>query len=96
MAEKIIFEFRRTSGESGFQYEISHPAEGITVKVPGKALKGRPAPMHPAFYWMAGPCGAPGSWKKSRRRMRKTLDFYESMYNELYGDMDEDQSEERD
>lgn len=84
MTEKVIFEFRTKQDEKGLRYEIKYPAEGIAVH----------APVRKDFCSPFIPCS---SSKRDIKRvcrlrmrsswqMRKTLDYYERMYEDLYGE----------
>lgn len=88
MAEKVIFEFRARREGDDCVYEIRHPEEGITVQIPAvKRSAGKTIP-HPFFHGlpcMMVPKRTSRTRKKSRKRMRDTLDFYERIYDELYG-----------
>ncbi|MEA3441760.1 MAG: hypothetical protein U9R58_15905 [Chloroflexota bacterium] len=84
MTEKVIFEFRTRQDEKGMRYEIKYPADGIAVH----------APAWKDFYPSFLPCSSSKREIKracrlrlrSRWQMRKTLDFYERMYEDLYGE----------
>jgi len=89
VAEKVIFEFRARREGDNYCYEIMHPEEGITVQTPAvKRSAGKTIP-HPFFHGLPcrmAPKRTSRTRKKSRKRMRDTLDFYERIYDELYGE----------
>ena len=83
MSEKVLFEFRAEENEDGYSVIVKHDKEALSDWCP--AIRGR-------FFQ---------SLKKdlrkrmrsyrmfSKRRMRRGLNFYERMYEELYGSEDE-------
>lgn len=83
MVEKVIFQFRARQTDGGTQYEIKHPREGIAVRYPsamGVCL--------PFIRWMPSKPArrrARAKKAKSRNHMRRRLDFYEKLYQDMYG-----------
>lgn len=77
MADKVIYELRVVRNPEGVLLEISHPKEGKRTKITGM-----PCDRHavsPAWLRMKD---------RSRRRMRKSLDFLEGLYSDLYGNVE--------
>ncbi len=83
MAEKVIFEFRAEPGEGGCGFSFRHDTDEW---------------LFPASLWaccqMMGTSERPraegkrrsrGPKHKVRRHMRDTLDFYEQLYEDLFG-----------
>lgn len=77
MAEKLIYELRVVRNPEGVWLETSYPKEGTRTKIT-EIPCGRYA-VHPWWQWMK---------YRSQRGMRKSLDFLEGLYNDLYGNVE--------
>ncbi|OGO18370.1 MAG: hypothetical protein A2Z14_15485 [Chloroflexi bacterium RBG_16_48_8] len=79
MSEKVLFEFRAEEDEDGYTFVVKHDKEAIPAWCP--AIKNRSFPSLKE--------GAMKRFRKyrtlSKRRMRRRLNFFERMYEELYG-----------
>ncbi len=85
MAEKVIFEFRAQRAEEGYQYEVRRGKKRFTVSKPFERE------CCPPVFVCFGPGIKSQNWSRrirddSRRRMRETLDFFEGLYDDLYGE----------
>lgn len=74
MAEKLIYELRVVENPEGIWLETSNPEEGKRTRS-SRRLCDMHA-MHLPWHRIT---------ERSRRRMRKSLDFLEGLYNDLYG-----------
>ena len=89
MAERVIYEFRARQTDDGVQYEIKHPGGGKAVRYPSVL-----GICPPFFRWMPARSArrrARAMKAKSRNHMRRRLDFYEKLYQDMYGGDDDDQ-----
>lgn len=87
MSEKVIFEFRVEEDEDGYDYVFKHDKE--TFGESGPAFMKR-------FLSFSGK--GPGKRVRkfrtlAKRRMRRRLDFFEKVFDELYGQEDDDEEE---
>jgi len=86
MADKVIFEMRAKKVNNQYQYRIRHPQEGITVTFDVNGI------CQPVFHNCARKnmrCLRNHRISdKARRHMRRTLDFYEELYSQLYNEND--------
>lgn len=85
MAEKVIFEFRGSNGEGGFEFGIMHGMDGCMVDPP----PGLACYQSMFFHGMRRSRGSRRAnhfRDKTRRRIGETLDFFERMYDDLYGE----------
>lgn len=84
MAEKIIFEYRAEQQADGYHYTLSRDGQRIEIKstLPLKGFAGRERRARWArrFHRHMGRCQ-----QKSRQAVRKTLDAFEGMYQDIYG-----------
>lgn len=78
MAEKLIYEFRVVRNPEGVWLETSYPEEGRRTRISGMPCDLHA--MHPLWHRMK---------ERSRRRTRKSLDFLEGLYNDLYGNVED-------
>lgn len=83
MAERVIFEFRADHDEGGCGFEFRHSMDDLfspsilaCCRVMG--VSGMP--------WAEGPRRSRRNRDKVRRHMRETLDFFERMYDDLFGE----------
>ncbi len=83
MAEKVIFEFRAEEGEDGYRFEFRNPDLDCMGLTPFLMSCCQTAPMGGLF---GGRASSKHSRAKARRRMRNTLDFFQKMYDDLYGE----------
>ena len=91
MTEKVIFELRAEPSEEGTRYKVRRGDGDFKILKPSK--RGfRPPILFCPVPWVRGPWRSRRLRNKSRRRMRATLDFYEQMYDDLYGEPEEDKS----
>jgi hypothetical protein len=74
MAEKLICELRLVKNPEGIWFETSYPEEGKRTESSRKFCDLHT--MHLPWHRIKD---------RSRRRMRKSLDFLEGLYNDLYG-----------
>jgi hypothetical protein len=79
MSEKVIFEARVEETDDGYNYVFKHDKETFGESAP-------------AFMKRFFPFSGKGPWagmrkfrRLARRRMRRRLDFFERVYDELYG-----------
>ena len=91
MAEKVIFEFRAESNEKRIRYKYRRGDGDYKVLNPPRRSYHPPMLFCPV-PWVRGPWISRRRRDKTRRRMRATLDFYEQMYDELYGESDVDKT----
>ena len=84
MSEKVIFEFRVDEKEDGYTYVFKHDKEAL-------------GEWGPSLMQRFLPSFAKGVGKRleihrnlSKRRMRRRLDFFEKVYEELYSQEDEE------
>ena len=85
MSEKVLFEFRVEENEDGYSYVLEHDKEAFA--------EGCPSIMK---YFLDSTAKKESRWmrihrKRSKRRMRRRLDFFEKVYDEFYGHEDEDE-----
>lgn len=80
MTEKVLFEFRSEQSDQGIKYKVRQ-GEGDF-----KELKPRKPHFFPPMFFCPLPWHSRRLKERSRRRMRATLDFYEGMYADLYGE----------
>jgi hypothetical protein len=95
MTEKVIFELRREQSEDGIRYKVRRGDGDFKVLKPHKRGFHPPMLFCP-MPWMKMPWHSRRLRNKSRRRMRATLDFYEQMYADLYGEPEEGISTDKD
>lgn len=87
MSEKVLFEFKAEETDDGYTYVFKHDKE--TFGDAGPSFLKR-------FFGSSsrGPSRRFGKFRRmARRRMRRRLDFFENVYDELYGPEDEDEEE---
>ena len=84
MADKVIYEMRVERVNNRYQYRIRHPQEGLTVSFPAGG-KCRPV-FFPVMRKKVMRLRNRRMREKSRQHMRRTLDFYEELYDQLYGE----------
>ena len=85
MSEKVIFEVRVEETEDGYNYVFKHDKETFGESGPDFMKR---------FFPVSGL--GPGKKfrkfrKRAKRRMRRRLDFFEKVYDELYGKEDADE-----
>ena len=83
MSEKVLFEFRAEENEDGYSVIVKHDKEALSDWCP---------PIRGHFFRSLKNDLMKGMRRHrrlSKRRMRRGLDFYERMYEELYGSEDE-------
>lgn len=85
MSEKVIFEFRVEESEDGFNYVFKHDKE--TFGEAGPSFMKR---FFPSFT-MEPSNKLQKFHKIAKRRMRRRLDFFEKVYDELYSQEDEEE-----
>lgn len=85
MSEKVIFEFRVEENEDGYSYVFNHDKEAF-------------GEWGPSFMKRFFPSSTKGASKRLRkfrkiaeRRMRHRRDFFEKVYDELYGQEEEEE-----
>lgn len=91
MAEKVIFEFRVKRDEDDCRFEVRR-GEGclsafgpdIGACCPPEGFHGMPQPGPPP--------GFPPGKHRLRHNMRETLDFFERMYDDLFGEEGSDEN----
>ena len=87
MEEKVLFEFRVEETEDGYTFAVRHDKEAFPHWCPpikrGSFSRSRRGMMRHLRRHR----------KSAKRWMRRNLDFYERMYEELYGPLEEDQEE---
>jgi hypothetical protein len=86
MSEKVLFEFRVEETDDGYNYVFKHDKE--TFGEAGPAFIKR-------FFSPSGESPRKGIYrfgKLAQRRMRRRLDFFEKVYDELYSDEIEDEA----
>ena len=86
MAEKVIFEFRaQNNGEGACAFELGHGTHCCRVSGPDVW----------AWCWGGHKSRVPGSGRsaqprhkrgRARQHMRETLDFFEELYDDFFGD----------
>jgi hypothetical protein len=83
MSEKVLFEFRAEENEDGYTFAVKHDKDAFPFLFP--FMRGRLSPA--AREKMAK------RWQRfhkfSKRRMRRKLNFYERMYEDLYSPQEE-------
>lgn len=102
MPEKVLFEYRADEGEGGPQvrvridagmFEGEQESSGAEHRATGRTRGRAPWARILAKAWL-GKRGARRVWKKARRGVGDTLDFFEDVYRDLYGAEDERPTEE--
>ena len=83
MSEKVLFEFRAEENDDGYTFVVKHDKETFPSWGPSIIKRFLPSCKEDAMERLRK------HRKLSRRRMRRTLDFYETMYGELYGPQNE-------
>jgi hypothetical protein len=83
MSEKVLFEFRAEENEDGYSIIVKRDKEALSDWCP--PIRGR------FFQSLKNDLrkGMRRHRRLSKRRMRRGLNFYERMYEELYGSIDE-------
>lgn len=84
MAEKVIFEFHAENGESGYGFGFKQGMDGCMVFAPFDLACCR-SMFIPGMPSAGGPRRYHRLRDKTRRRIGETLDFFERMYDDLYG-----------
>lgn len=85
MAEKVIFEFRARRDEDGCGFEVRHGQGHFTVLGPDIGACCRPGGI-PGGPRAGGARRSHRRSDKVRSHMRETLDFFERMYEDLFGE----------
>jgi hypothetical protein len=83
MEEKVIFEYRAERNEDGYHYVMRRADQRLEIKstLPlERFAEGHPARWAKRLHRMGHHAG------RSRRAVRKTLDTFERMYRDIYGD----------
>ena len=79
MSEKVLFEFRVEETEDGYNYVVNHDKETF----------GESGPYFLRRFFSPMKKGSRKRFRKfrkvARRRMRRRLDYFERVYDELYG-----------
>lgn len=79
MTEKVIFEFRVKHDEEGGGFEVRHGEDlGFWACCPPHDI-----PRPPSARWPKPPHSGRD---RVRHHMRETLDFFEQMYDDLFGE----------
>jgi hypothetical protein len=83
MSEKVLFEFRAEENEDGYTIFVKHDKEAFPAWCP--SIGGRFFP-----FFKEDVVKRLHKYRKfSKRRMRRRLDLYERMYEDLYGPIEE-------
>ena len=83
MSEKVLFEFRAEENEDGYSVVVKHDKEALSDWCPpfsGRFFQSLRKDVKRRMRRHRG---------LSKRRMRRGLNFYERMYEELYGPLEE-------
>jgi hypothetical protein len=83
MSEKVLFEFRAEENEDGYNVIVKHDKEALSDWCPpirGRFFQSLRKDVKKRMHRHR---------RLSKRRMRRGLNFYERMYGELYGSVDE-------
>lgn len=91
MTEKVLFEFRSEQSDQGTKYKVRR-GEGDFKELKPHISGFFPPMLFCPMPWMVKPWHSRRLKEKSRRRMRATLDFYEQMYADLYGEPETDET----
>jgi hypothetical protein len=86
MSEKVLFEFRAEEKEDGYNVSVKHDKEALSDWCP--AIRSR-------FFQSVkrGMTKRMRHYRRfSKRGMRRGLNFYERMYEDLYGPLGEGES----
>jgi len=86
VTEKVLFEMHSLSEGDQIVYEIRHPQEGIEVKI--REVRRCNSPLCSSFHGRRRYGKLRRKREDSRRQLRRTLDFYERLFDELYDDSD--------
>lgn len=85
MGEKILLEFRVEENEDGYTFEVKHDKEMFPFWFPSFKRSSFSRSRREIMRRLRK------HRKFAKRRMRRNLDFYERMYEELYSPAEKDQ-----
>jgi hypothetical protein len=83
MSEKVLFEFRTEENEDGYIFEVKHDKEAFPCWSPSLRKGFFPRVRREMRRRLRK------HRRSAKRRMRRNLDFYERVYEELYGPVEE-------
>ncbi len=91
MAEKVIFEFRVKRDEDGCGFEVRRGEGRLGVFGPDIGACCPPGGF-PGMPQPGPPPGFPPGKDRLRNNMRETLDFFERIYDDLFGEEESDEN----